>query len=137
MSLKLCLIIRHSPEFHPAGRDLAAGFRKVEADPLVGHPGHFRLHQEEFSAVGDQKILETKRRQEPFDVGDVAPDAVEPVAAAREGFCREGDGAAVSDVLESDEDGAVLEIEVVEFIDQAPFADTLPVLRVVVVAAGR
>jgi len=107
------------------GANLVAEIRQGKTDPFVAQLFHFRLNQKKVLAVGYKKVFESVYLQDSFEIEIFAPGAVQSVIAAGEGFCFEWDGVIVFYVFEINEDGLVLEVDIVEFVNQVLFAKCL------------
>ncbi len=116
--------------YHFLGSDFATGLWKKEVDPLFVDTYQFGFHQKSFFALGDYNLLEFIRFQIVMKSCGFSPETLQAVAKTwlRSGF--EGYGTVILGMSQINKNGALLEIEVVQFIYQMFFADRLFFFRI-------
>ena len=87
------------------------------------HTDHLRVDHEQFVTVRDKQIFEVIHLQHLLDVVVVVPTAFQVFAGAWQRFCTEGQCVVVSGMPEADQDGLVLEVQVIELVDDVALVD--------------
>ena len=110
---------------YPPRLELVAVHREDEAQPRLVQGDQFRVDQEVLFAVGDEQVIETVGLQQLGEAGCLGPETVEPLARAGKRLGLQEHRVVVDQVPQADQDGLVLEVDIVQPVYQVAPADPL------------
>lgn len=108
---------------YSSGSDLVAAFGEKEYCTLLVHLKDFGNYPPRGQLIGNQNVFKFMALHCAGDVGGAGPGAFEVAAETGLGPGVQGEGAIEAGMTEINEDSAVLEVDVVEFVYQPFLAD--------------